>query len=153
MQLTTTRVDAVVPALLTAWRALFPTASVLDGPRAAQTLRDDVLVVGVGNGEHAEAYLSETKPEQGLSGRLQEMLTVNCEIVTWSGRQAAEMAPLRTKLVGYLAAIDLAFMADQQLGATCDRIYLGNKARYWPLQSEDGPGMGVEFSVVAEALL
>lgn len=153
MQDTTTRVDVVVSALVTAWRTGFPDVSVLDGPRAAQALADDVLVVGVGNSDGDEAYASQTDVQDGLSGRLVETITINCELTTWSGDHAAEMAPLRTHLAGILAAIDAGFRADQQLAGTCDRIHLGPRARWYGLQSDDGPGMGVEFSVTAKAYL
>ena len=153
MQPTTTRVDVVLPALLTAWRTAFPAASVLDGPRAAQDLRDDVLVVGVGNGDNAEAYTVEREQQEGLDARIIETITVNCELSTWSGDAAAEMAPLRTRLVSMLAAIDVLAKADQRLGGACDGFFMGPRERWWPLQSSDGPGMGVEFSVVAKSWL
>lgn len=153
MQATTTRVDAVVTGLLAAWRTAMPTVSILDGPRAAQGLKREVLQVGVGNDENANAYESETELQEGLGARLAETITVHCDLSTWSGNAAAEMGPLRTRLTALLAAIDTGFRADQRLGGACDRIHLGPRARWYPLQSEDGAGMGIEFSVVAQAWL
>lgn len=153
MQPTTTRVPAVLDQLIAVARAQLPSVRTLDGPRAGQALPDDVLIIGVGNAETAEAYGVEQEPVQGLSGRPVEVITVHCELTTWSGSQDNEMSPLRTRLAGYLATLDTAFRADQQLAGTCDRVYLGARARWYGLQSPDGAGMGVEFDITARAWL
>jgi len=153
VQNTTTRIDVIVPALLASWRAAFPAASVLDGPRAAQVPADDVLIVGAGNGENSEAYDIEVSLQDGLTQRPLETSTINCELSTWTGDQTAQMAPLRSHLAAMLATIDTALRVDQQLGGACDRIWLGPRARWWVLQSDDGAGMGIGFSVTAQAWL
>lgn len=164
MQPTTTRVDAVVPALISALRTALAGVQVLDGPRAAQELADTVLQVGIGNSDNAEAYSSDTEREPGLSGRLSEIITINCELTTWSGAQddiqlqgggttPGGVGPLRTRLTGIIGQIDGLFRADQQLAGTCDLVNLGPRARWYALQSDTGPGVGVEFAVVARAAL
>ncbi len=153
MQPTTTRLPAVVDQLLTVARAALPAATVLDGPRAAQELHDEVLQVGVGNGDTDEAYGVEQEPAGGLSGRGVEVITVHCEFSTWSGDQDGAVPTLRTRVGAVLGLLDNAFRADQQLAATCDRVNLGTRLRWYALQSEDGPGLGVEFDITARAWL
>jgi hypothetical protein len=153
MQATTTRVPAVITALLASLTTSLPTVHVMDGPRAAQDLPDNVLQVGIGNEDSAEAYSSDTEVQPGLSGRLVETITVNCELSTWSGDQVAGIASLRTLIGGWLATIDTGLRADQQLTATCDRVHLGPRARWYGIQSPDGAGIGVRFQITARAWL
>lgn len=149
---TTTRVDAVLTALLTEFRTLFPTADVLDGPSTADDNRDTVLVVGTSNDEHGSAYESEQTVE-GFAYRPMETITVHCELSTWSGNDSSGQAPLRTALVADLGQIDLYLRQHPTLSGVCDQAYLGNRFRYFVLQSPDGPGCGVAFDVHAMALL
>ena len=152
MQATITRVGVVVPALIALCRTSLPSWQVLDGPRAAQELADDILVVGTGNADTAEAYSSELDVQAGLTERLQERIAVHCEISTWNGDQDNGVPTLRSKLVTALGVLDGAFRADQHLAGTCDRVYLGGApARWYVLQSPAGPGMGVEFDVTVLA--
>lgn len=154
MQQTVTRVDDVVDALIAKLGTLFPAGTeILDGPRAAQTLGDLVIQVGVGNSDRAEAYLSETVVQPGLGERLAETITLYCEMSTWSGDQDHGLQPMRSALAANLGLIDNAFRSDPMLGGAVDRVWLGARTRWYALQSPDGAGCGLEFSVTAKAWL
>ena len=149
---TITRVPDVTDAFSDLLAANLTGVTVLDGPRAAQELHDDVLQVGVGNSENARAYES-VQTVEGYGNRPKEAATIHCELSTWSGSQDAQARPLRRRIGTLLGQIDTLLRAHSTMSGACDRIYLGQHTRWYALQSEDGPGLGVEFAVTFEAWL
>ena len=152
VQPTTTRVDAILTALLAEFRALWPNDDVLDGPSTADDNTDTVLEIGTSVDENGEAYSSEQTVD-GLANRVHETIVIRCGISTWSGGDSSGQAPLRATVVSRLAQIDNYLRANPTLGGVCDRVYLGRQFRYYVQQTPDGPGCGAAFEITAEAYL
>ena len=84
MQDVTTTVPAVIDALIAAATAAMPEgAQVVDGPRAAQELASDVLIVGQFS-EGGTVRSSQTRAA-GLGTRPAESFAVQCILSSWSG--------------------------------------------------------------------
>ena len=137
------RVHDVVEAMLAVADATLSDWQILDGPRAAQELADNVLIVGVGNEEDADPYRT-VRDDYDLGNRPREVITVRCSASTWHGD--LELAPLRVRLVDLLTTLEAAYRSDPRLSDTCALVRLGNM-RWYHLQVEDGSAVGVLFDV------
>ena len=134
---------------MTAAAGLWPDAAVLFGPRAAQDLPDVVLIVGTSVDEGGAAFEVQREVE-GLAGHPHETISVHCELSTWSG----DPDDVRTStLATMLGELDAYLQGDSRLGGACDGAQREGLERWYILQSDDGPGVGVTFDVVAEAYI
>lgn len=156
MRPSSSRVPAVVDALVTRLSAtLGGTAGplgdvqVLDGPRAAEDVRDDVLLVGV-SGEGVSSINATTR-SQGMGGRLAESFEVQCLISSLSGEPG--MKQRRDRAAAVFAAVDGALRGDQTLDGVCDQVMLGPDVAWVQAQTPQGPVCEVAFTVTGQAWL
>lgn len=149
MQDTTTRVPAVVDALIAAFTEALPNAQVVDGPRTAQELADDVVIVG--QFSDAGSVRSTQVRQQGLGSRPQETFTVQCVLSSWSGTPG--MRARRVRAGEMLAAVDTALRADMTLGGVADNVTLGENIEWLQDQTNSGPVCEVAFEVTGRAWL
>lgn len=148
MDVTSTRVDDVVAALVEVFGVALPGVQILDGPVPWES-DADVVVVGIGNGTDVDSYRVR-RDNYDLGGRSKEYGTVRCQAATWHGDD--DFAPLRARVVGWLTSLEAAFRADQKLLGTCDRVMLGS-ARWYHLGGPSGAGLGADFDVDYEAFI
>ena len=151
LQGTTTRLPAVAAAIVAEVGTLFPTATILNGPRAGQALADKIIEVGIGGSDH-DAYDVQRSVE-GWANRPTEVITINCYWSLWTGDQDGGIATILSAWGADHGALDTWLRGNPTLGGVCDRAYLGDQESLNLLQVESGAAVLAEFRIHAEALL
>lgn len=146
----TTRVPAVIDALIVGVNASMPDLQVVDGPPGPIALHDDVLAVGFRGPEGTSANASlERQP--GYGNRELEVFEIFCTFSSAAGDVA--MKPRRDTCQDFLVELDALLKADQTLGGVADVVTLTGTVRWSQDQTPDGAVCDVAFSVAGKALL
>lgn len=140
-------VDALVARVT---ELLGDTALVLDGPRAAEDLPDNVVVIGQPS-TAGESVSNDVERVQGLGHRYAETFEVYCVVSAVSGDTS--MKALRDRCHAMIALIEQGLKQDTGLGGACDLAGLGPSMQWAQAQTEDGAVCEVAFSVVGKAAL
>ena len=148
---TTTRVPATVDALVERLTIAFGSeALVLDGPRAAQDLPPDVVVIGQPN-TVGEAFNNDVTRTDGLGHRYVETFEIYCVVSSTCGD--TDMKARRDRCLEMLAVVENALKEDRGIGGACDVAGLGPNMRWAQAQTKDGAVCDLAFSVVGRAAL
>lgn len=152
MMPTTSRVPAVMDALVAAFTDALPDVAVYDGPTPGSTtdLPAALLVVGAPDTEGV-CVTSTNSRAAGMGTRRQEVFFISCIVEAVTG--AGTFAALRETVRGTLASVETVLTADVTLGQVCDEIGIGPDLRWAQVAAEDGVGVGVSFTVQGRALL
>lgn len=149
MESTTTRVPAVVDALVARLRADLD-CQVVDGPPAGQDIQKAVLFVGY-DAIGSQSITTSVERAQGLGHRYTETFQIACLIDVGSGDEVAKTVRDRAHVL--FAGVDAALKTDRALGGVCDLVSLGPDVEWHQVQTEEGAACGVSFSVVGQAAL
>lgn len=150
MDHTTTRVPAVIDALMARLTARLSDTDVLDGPPRQQELQPDVVIIGY-PGQDGLSWDNTLERQPGLGNRLAETFEINCIVSSISGDEA--MKPRRDRCLQLLAQISDALQEDRALGGVCDVVTLGPSAPGTQAQTPDGSVCEVLFAITGKALL
>lgn len=146
-----TRVPAVVDALVTRARTLYgDTAMVLDGPRTAEDLPEDVVVIGQPN-TGGESVTNDVERAEGLGHRYVETFEVYCVASSVGGD--TDMKARRDRCLELVQLLEQGLKQDRGLGGVCDLVGLGPSMNWAQAQTPDGSVCEVAFSVVGQAAL
>lgn len=143
-----TRVIAAYEALSGALRAVLEPAGVqvLDGPRVAEDLEPDVLLVGYS----AEAAATASHERAGMGSRITETVEIRCLFSTASGDTDLNLRRARVQEVLDLIAAVCAL--DRPLGGAVDRLGFGGNLDLQQEQTRDGSVAELSFSLVGRIL-
>lgn len=143
-----TRVIAAYEALSGALRAVLEPAGVqvLDGPRVAEDLQPDVLLVGYS----AEAALSATHERAGLGGRINETLELRCLFSTASGD--TDLPARRARVQEVLDLIAAVCATQRPLAGAVDRLGFGASLDLQQEQTRDGAVAELSFSLLGRII-
>ena len=149
MEETTSRVPAVIDALVTRLTGA-QGCQVVDGPRAAQDVENDVVVIGMPDGS-GEAVTSTIERAQGLGNRLNETFAIWGVISSFAGD--VDIKPRRDRVAAIFADLDAALKQDRALGGVADIVGLGGDLAWRQAQTKDGAVCEVSFQIVGRAAL
>lgn len=144
-----TTLPAIVDRLIT----LHATATglqVVDGTHLGEVADEAIAVGTVLNGQ--SGYSSRLTPQQGRGGtRYREAWTVRCFLSLQSGE--VDMAALRNRAGGYLAAITTALADEPVAEGVWDKARLGGEFEWLPIQDPRGAICSVLYEIAGEGLL
>lgn len=145
---TTTRVPALVTALVAAVRNAVPSTVtvngatwpvvVVDGPDLSYAGAPNIVVIGTGNDDGGAPYTSSVQIE-GAGDGLIETGVVRCEAITVTAITVdpteadptpSVWAPARDRMQSWVAAIDAALRSDPDVASTVDHAYV-SAHRWW----------------------
>lgn len=150
MERRSTTVPDVLAALVAVCRRALGEVQVLDGPRRAEDLQDDFVVIGNGNeAGDRPAVRVDVEEREGLTVRPREVLTVGCFLSTFGGESAA---PRLARAGELLARIDLALRDDPSLNGAADAAWLGDH-QWHSGPTPEGYVVNVELDIRVEAYL
>lgn len=138
-------VDALVE-LAQAMKADGVVDDVFDGPTPMGATKNHTAIAVFVT---PEAAVVEQQPMSGWGTVYQEAFDVVCNIISWSGGDAVR--PHREACLEILDDLKTRLTADPQLGGVCDRAYLGRRARWIPVNDDNGASVEVAFTVRVEA--
>lgn len=119
---------------------------VLDGPRVAQELEPDVLLVGYSQ----DAGMTLSHQRAGLGSRIDETFTVRCFFSTVSGD--TELTARRARVRQMLDVVAALCALERPLGGVIDRLAFGEQLDLEQEQTEDGAVCELEFSLTGHIL-
>lgn len=143
-----TAVIAAYEALAGALRAALEPAGVqvLDGPRVAEELADDVLLVGY-SGDYG---LTMSHMRAGLGNRIDETATLYCLFSTVSGD--TDLPARRARAQEVLDVVAAICALERPLAGLVDRLGFGESIDFQQAQTEDGAVCELSFSLVGRIL-
>lgn len=143
-----TRLIAAYEALSGALRAVLEPqrVQVLDGPRVAEDLQEDVLLVGYS----PDAAVSATHQRAGLGARITETFELRCLFSTVSGD--TDLRARRQRVQDVLDLIAAMCALDRPLGGAVDRLGFGESLDLQQEQTSDGAVAELSFSLVGRIL-
>ncbi|MCP2265570.1 hypothetical protein ACFQHV_00990 [Promicromonospora thailandica] len=146
-----TRIGSVIAKVVEIALTLDPDRlQVLDGPTVGE-LADDVLLIGMPDG-NKPGYKTTATRQQGMGRpRLNEAWEVHCLLSLNSG--ANDLVALRARAVALLGLLDAKMRDDHTVDGVWDRAALLGDMDWIPLQGAAGATLAILFDVSGEALL
>jgi hypothetical protein len=143
-----TRVIQAYEALSGALRSVLEPAGVqvLDGPRVAEDLQPDVLLVGYS----PEAALTATHERAGLGARITESIELRCLFSTASGD--TELSQRRARVQEVMDLISAMCALQRPLAGAVDRLGFGESLDLQQEQTRDGAVAELSFSLTGRIL-
>lgn len=151
MRPTTTRMAAIVPAVLDLMREATGW-TITDGAPTGAMDYQDTGIVGLTDGADAPGYSSSRETTESLGRtRATETFVVRVWLSSWRGD--TDLAARRDAVTTALGAVEDALADAGPREGVWDSVELGPDVDWVPVQSSDGAACAVAFTVTGRALL
>lgn len=124
---------------------------VTDGPHLGE-LEDEAMCVGLTEGPERPGYTTTVTRQQGMGRpRLREDFTIRCFLSLITGE--TDIAVLRVRAGEVLGQVAEALAAEYVVAGLWDRVVLGDRTEWIPVQADSGAVLSVFFTVDGSCLL
>lgn len=143
-----TTIPLLVPRLVTLIRQSVDPVQVINGPRAAQDIENDAVLVAL-TPMGAEA-IATTSTDNGLGGRRSENFTVWNLVSCYHGDE--DVDGLYARAGAILTDIETGLAVPDALAGVADDLQLGTDMTWTPAQFAQGVALEVSFTITGRCL-